>query len=160
MSDESVESVELKILTERFLKLQRATKRLHGDRFRQKPLDQSTLLRVQRELYVLAQAICARVAPDIQSRVDCMRREVMQKHVAPNIDHTLPPVPLAHTALMPGKIKGARIADWRLIDITPGVANNPVVAGTPIPRSLATKLRSAIIQQVRAIEQYLQAFLK
>lgn len=159
---DAVESAVLMAITEQFVTLKRKVKRIFGDRFKHDKLDRQALLNTQREMFYLAQAICMRIAPDVQREVDTIRREIMQEHVAPAVERMLQKQSndsSGNARFTPGKVKGSIIADWTRVDITPGVANNQSLAGIRIPRRLVWQLRQAINKQVETVSHHVDAFL-
>ncbi len=133
-----------------FLRLDRAWHRpprpFHGNEGNYAVLKQN-FIRAQAAMFHLAQAICQLASPDVQRELDDARREVMD-------ELTRAPKGLeVHVAAL------ARSAPrWQEFEITPEVTFDHSLAGSPVSKHAAMRLKRAHKHQVSVVTHLLAEY--
>lgn len=111
----------------------------HPPRGRTTPQARAHFAQAQRELFHLAQVICALANPTVQTELDTIRRRVMEViSEAPDIGAALTP-------------RFVRVALWYDFEITPGVAFDLRLIGHKTPISLARALHRQHLEQITIV---------
>jgi|SRR5215467_2890008 len=97
----------------------------------------------QIDLFQLAQAICAIVAPDIQLRLDLLREEIMAQLRLE--------LRTSATGAQVVRRKHPRPVLWWEYQLTPELSHDPYIAGNAVLRPYVTRLKEALRAQAAAV---------
>ena len=96
----------------------------------------------QRELFNLAQAICAILNPEVQLRLDLLREEIMAQL---SLELRAP------TGAAVVRRKHPRPILWWEFQITPEVTHDPTIVGNAVLRPYVNKLKQALRDQAAVL---------